>query len=357
MRLFHCTGCGQLVFFENTACLRCGRELAFDPVTCVMLSAPGSSEPGALGSSMNNSTGLRHCRGGAPDCNWLAGDGPDERCVSCRLTTSPAPAIDSISSTRWQRLESAKRRLLYTLLRLGLPLADLRFSFPEKGLTGHADGLITIVLSEADDAERERRRVELHEPLRTLLGHMRHEIGHFYHAKLVLDSPLLPEVRAVFGDERADYQAALKRHYAEGPPAGWEQNFISAYATSHPHEDWAETWAHYLHIVDGVEISEAYGLRSAPITCGPDGNTPAGSATGLSGAPQQVDDFAGLLAAWLPLTYLANSLNRSIGLNDWYPFVMNPPVIERLRLIHRVVVAAHSPAPVVPAPQATPTAA
>ena len=176
----------------------------------------------------------------------------------------------------WRKLEAAKHRLFYTLLRLNLPietrnenpeglafdfLADQPAQSGPKVMTGHDNGLITIALAEADDAERERRRTAMGEPYRTLLGHFRHEVGHYYWDRLVRDEGRLDPCRAVFGDDSQDYEQALQRHYAEGAPANWQENFVSAYATTHPWEDFAETWAHYLHIVDTLEMAGAFGVQ------------------------------------------------------------------------------------------------
>ncbi len=326
MRLFRCSNCSHLIFFENTSCIRCGEGLVFDPHTCVMRTHPLANQS-------------NRCRGGAPDCNWLAMSGEGGRCQSCALTINHS-AEDLPQIRQWSQLESSKRRLLYTLLRLNLPLTDLRFSFPATGMTGHDHGLITIVLSEADDAQRERRRIDLHEPLRTLIGHFRHESGHFFFDRLGFSSEVLAEIRGVFGDEQANYGEALKAYYAAGPSSNWQSNFISAYATAHPCEDWAETWAHYLHMVDAVELSTAYGLQLAPTTIGAEGRTQSANEIATSATPVDAvgdTDFSALLESWLPLTYFGNSLNRSIGLHDWYPFVMSPIVLDKLALIHRLV--------------------
>lgn len=312
MRLFACPSCSNLVFFDNCSCLRCGAALGFDPWTGSMR-APGDE-------------GLHGCREGDPACNWLLASGdPGPCCLACR-TTVVHPTTGGADLRRWQALERAKRRLLHTLLRLGLPLDGMTFAFPADGLTGHEDGLITVVLAEADDVERAKRQAQMGEAFRTLIGHFRHESGHHFHTRLVLNGPWRDAVRGAFGDEREDYQAALERHYREGPRPGWETSCISAYAASHPHEDWAETWAHYLHLVDAVEIAAAYGLSLAP--------DPAHPVSLAGGVPL---DFDGLLAAWYPLTWFANSLNRSIGLQDWYPFAPSPAVIAKLRLVHDVV--------------------
>src|SRR5262249_50270393 len=155
----------------------------------------------------------------------------------------------------------AKRRLVYTLLALNLPLVSrqedresgLSFEFladpadpaAPRVMTGHAGGVITVNVAEADDAERERRRLQMNEPYRPLLGAFRHEIGHYYWDRLIRGSARLAAFRETFGDERADYAEALDRHHAGGPPGDWQDRFVSAYASSHPWEDWAETWAHY----------------------------------------------------------------------------------------------------------------
>jgi hypothetical protein len=249
----------------------------------------------------------------------------------------------------WYKLEVAKRRLVYNLMMLGLPLLN-RSDDPEHGLafefladhdepeqkpvlTGHARGVITINIAEADDAERERRRVAMHEPYRTLLGHFRHEIGHYYWDRLIAGSDRLDAFRALFGDERADYGEALKTHYERGPVANWRDRLISAYAGAHPWEDWAESWAHYLHMTDTLETASACGVALKPRGT----NQPA-----LKADPNLVKrgSFECMLDAWFPLTYLLNNLNRGLGLADGYPFVLSTPVIEKLRFVHETVLVA-----------------
>jgi hypothetical protein len=233
-------------------------------------------------------------------------NGPD-LCESCVLTHN-RPEDDA----RYAEAEQAKRRLLFELGERGLwPLAgapDLRFDLQAGAMTGHADGLITLDLAEVDDAERIRRRQELDEPYRTVLGHFRHEIGHFYWP--VLTEGALDEVRALFGDERADYGEALDRHYDNGPPDDWAEAHVSAYATMHPWEDWAETFAHFLHIRDVMQTAGEWGLTDAAAT-----------------------PMAELVERWLPLSYALNAINRSLGHGDLYPYVLTPPVIEKLALI------------------------
>ena len=195
----------------------------------------------------------RQCANGTQHgvCNWMVpatGEEIDSFCAACRLNDVIPNLEAQANLERWRRLEIAKRRLLYTIFQLGLPVdavpeenrPALRFKFladtpaGEPTTTGHEDGIITINTAEADDAERERRRVNLHEPMRTLLGHVRHEVGHYYWDRLVANSGWLERFRVLFGDDRQDYASALNAYYQSGPPADWQSRFISAYASSHP---------------------------------------------------------------------------------------------------------------------------
>jgi hypothetical protein len=204
-------------------------------------------------------------------------------------------------------------------------------------MTGHCEGVITLNIAEADDAERVRRRVALHEPYRTLLGHLRHESGHYYWDRLIRDGGRTGDFRRMFGDESQDYGQALSAHYASGgAPAGWQANHVSAYATAHPWEDWAETWAHYLHMVDLLETAASYNTRVV--------------VPGSEDDPDEVenpfdtgaDDFDHLVEQWVPLTLLLNSLNRSLGQDDAYPFALTSGALEKLRFVHDVI---HAPVP------------
>jgi hypothetical protein len=341
MRVFHCDHCGHLIFFENTSCVSCGHPLAFLPA----LMQVGSLDPGEEDrwtSPRCPEGAYRLCANyrEAQVCNWAvdAAD-PNPLCLSCRLTTViPDLSVDGHKAA-WFKLEAAKRRVVYTLLTLGLPqdglsyrmLADAGPGEPPV-LTGHADGVITLNIAEADDAERERRRHALGEPYRTLLGHIRHEVGHFYWSTLIepREDRLAP-FRERFGDERADYAAALQRHYADGAPADWQKRFVSAYASAHPWEDWAETWAHYLHMIDTLETAATCGVSLKPTRR----DEPS-----LARVPETVtpdSSFDGLLASWFPVTYLLNNLNRGMGVADAYPFVLAPPVIEKLRFVNDLV--------------------
>jgi len=199
-------------------------------------------------------------------------------------------------------------------------------------MTGHDNGLITIALSEADDIERERRRLQMGEPYRTLLGHFRHEVGHYFWDVLVRDGGKLDACRQVFGDDSVDYGAALQRHYTDGAPSDWQLQFVSAYATSHPWEDFAETWAHYLHIVDTLEMAGEFGIEVRP---------PADLTGGLTARvnfdPYRTDDFDAIVTAWLPFTFAMNNVSRAMGTRDLYPFILSPTVIDKLGFIHGLV--------------------
>jgi hypothetical protein len=282
-------------------------------------------------------------------CNWaVPSDEPGPLCRSCCLTQVIPDLSVPDNKKAWVKIETAKRRLIYTLLGLKLPLPD-RTSDPKGGLavkfladpadpkaprvlTGHNEGVIVLNIAEADDAERERRRHQMGEPYRTLLGHFRHEIGHFYWDQLIRESEWLEQYRALFGDERTDYTAALKRHYKDGPPKDWEERFISTYATSHPWEDWAETWAHYLHMIDTLETAADCGLSLRPAH----GEEPKFRPVPTPQSGERAA-FDRLIDGWFPLTYLMNNLNRGMGLVDAYPFVLAPPVIEKLRFVHECI--------------------
>jgi hypothetical protein len=350
MKIFHCDHCGQLLFFENTECMGCHHQVAYLPD----LRLVGSLDPdGDIWRSplrRSAAAGYRLCHNNSVErvCNWaIPADDDNSLCLSCRLTRVIPNLADPANRSAWYRLESAKRRLLFTLIELGLPVSPeaddpspgLAFEFLADGdpgsspvMTGHSSGVITVNVAEADDAERERRRTDLHEPYRTLLGHMRHESGHYYWNLFTRDEQNLEQFRSLFGDERADYAASLRTHYEQGAPDDWQARFVSAYASAHPWEDWAETWAHYLHMVDTLETAAACGLSLKPRRR----DEPA-----LPDTPQPVSPapaaFDGLIEAWFALTYVLNNLNRGLGLTDAYPFVLSSPVIDKLRYVDNVV--------------------
>ena len=298
-------------------------------------------------------------------CNWAIPEhDPNGYCLACRLNQDIPDPNDPAALSSWQGLEIAKRRLVYTLLELGLPIETrqerqqrgLAFAFKsdgpdgEKVLTGHCDGLVTINLKEADGPAREQMRVALGERYRTLLGHFRHESGHYYWDRLLKDSPQLADYRALFGNEEEDYAEAVKRHY-ESPKQNWADEYVSAYATMHPWEDWAETWAHYLHMVDTLETAQSFGVAIRPQAVG------GAAAEAVTSGRVHFEKFEHLIGAWVPLTVALNSLNRSMGLSDVYPFVLGERVIAKLRFVHEVVERAGQgiAAGLEPAPQHAPT--
>ncbi|MDB5592542.1 putative zinc-binding peptidase [Enterovirga sp.] len=350
MKLFKCPCCGQLLHFENTRCENCGRRLGYVPEADVLSALePIPERQGVWQARAEIGGQYRFCANAEHDvCNWLIpADSSAGFCLACRHNRTVPNLSQPGAEAAWRRIEAAKHRLFYGLLRLDLPrpafgesrepltfdfLADAPLPDGPKVMTGHDDGLITIALAEADDAERERRRAAMGEPYRTLLGHFRHEVGHLYWDVLVRDGGALAECREVFGDDRQDYGQALNRHYREGPPADWRNSFVSAYATTHPWEDFAETWAHYLHIVDSLEMARAFGMSVAPRIEGADS-----LAATADVEVYDVPDIRGLVDRWIPLAFALNSVNRCMGQHDLYPFVLTPVVIEKLGFIHRLV--------------------
>ncbi|KAA0573650.1 putative zinc-binding peptidase [Azospirillum sp. Sh1] len=353
MKLFECQNCHQPLYFENTLCERCGHRLGYLPDAGTLSALDPTDRDGVWSALATPERLHKFCANAELDaCNWmLPADSAETHCAACRHNRTIPDLSDTDNLTRWRKLELAKHHLFYTLTNLNLPL-QTRIENPEEGLafdfltdtvaadgtvtpvlTGHANGLITINVAEADDAEREKRRTEMGEPYRTLLGHFRHEIGHYIWDRLVRDDPaLLERFRALFGDERQDYGEALKRHYADGAPADWQANFVSTYATAHPWEDFAETWAHYLHIVDTLETARAFGLRVRPrITEG------AELEAEVDFNPHKARRIEDLIDLWLPLTYAVNSLNRSMGQPDLYPFILSASVIEKLGYMNGMV--------------------
>jgi hypothetical protein len=331
MRWFNCE-CGARVFFDNTACLSCGRELGFlpEPRRIVALEPGTEAERVACGVSKR----VRKCKNYETHgvCNWLIrADDENELCLACRLSEVIPDQSDAENRAKWAKMEAAKRRLVYSLLGLGLPLVPksedaqngLAFEIKadtgnEHVITGHADGRITLNLAEADPVLREKTRVAMNERYRTLLGHFRHEIGHYYWDLLVRDSQNLDGFRQLFGDEQRDYTAALQEYYERKEQVSWSGDFVSVYATAHPWEDWAETFAHYLHMVDTVETAESFGLT-------------------LAKAQSGKRDFDSLRSRFVELALVLNALNRSMGLDDAYPFTLGDVAARKLGFVHDVV--------------------
>ena len=343
-------------------CLACGTLLGYDAARRQLLPL----EPdGAGGWQSIGGAALRYrlCaqREQPAGCNWLLerdepASGGAWQCRCCRLLrTWPDLSVDGYAAL-FQRIEQARRRLLSALIGLRLPVASKVFDDEARGLafdvrcadpgsapviTGHADGVITIDLDEADDVRREQRRTALREPYRTLLGHLRHESGHYYWQRLVAaDETRLAGWRSLFGDERADYAAALAAYHAGGPPADWQSRHVSAYASAHPWEDWAETWAHYLHMVDALDTAGSFGIDAAAVTLD---FAPFDRA--LLPADAQAGPFLERVRAWLELAGVLNELSRSIGVHDYYPFVLSDDAVRKLFFVHRVVTGPHPGGP------------
>ena len=352
MRTFHCDHCWNAVFFENTHCTQCGHQLGVLPdfLRVSALTQSGDSTWRALMPAAHDRL-YRKCRNYEAHnvCNWMVrAETSDHYCIACRLNL----IIPNLSRPgfvdHWYRLERSKRRLLYSLLKLGLPVVSksvqpdggLAFSFMsdldapsgQTVVTGHANGNITINIDEADSAIRERNRLDLNEKYRTLLGHFRHEIGHYYWDRLIRDRGAIEDFRKLFGDERIDYAASLDRYYEQGPPPDWSNRFITPYASSHPWEDWAESWAHYLHIVDALDTAGHFGLRMKRELA--DGSVHRADPRF---DPYHIREFHPIIEHWIPLTFALNSLNRSMGFQDLYPFVLPQPAIEKLAFVHDIV--------------------
>lgn len=330
MKRFHCS-CGQELFFDNSHCNQCGTSLGFDVSQLDLIAV--TDKGSYLQANQDSHLRFRRCQlhQQPVGCNWLiAEDDPHIQCPSCRLTRTIPDQRYTRNQNRWKVLETAKRRMLYGLLDLNLPInlpeSPLQFDFledqysnPETGfsqvLSGHSDGVITINAAEADGSYREAAREAMNEPYRTLLGHFRHEIGHYYWQHIGT-TPTKTAFIELFGNPEQDYQAALEHYYEHGPVENWQENFISAYASGHPLEDWAETWAHYLLMHEALETALAFQVIDAPI-----GNVP----------------FSTWLSEWLQLVLVLNALNRSIGNTDAYPFVVSPGVQKKLHFIDQLI--------------------
>lgn len=342
MRTFGCL-CSNCLFFESTECTRCGRKLGYDADLCTVIALdPGGGEAWIGVDGQASGRRYRLCANTLQHqvCNWLVAENdPTPYCRSCRLNEIIPNLSTGDNLRRWQSLEGEKRRLLHTLLALGLDFegaggqSPLSFEFLEDQRTnplvhedhvtiGHQSGRITINVVEADPHYIEKSRDKLKQPYRTLLGHFRHESGHYYWERLIAGTDRLQPFRDLFGDESIDYAAALENFYARPPLEGWHANFVSAYAQAHPFEDWAESWAHFLHMVDTLETAREFGV---------------GPALTLQ------EDFDEGIQAWMRVTVMLNELNRSMGLRDAYPFVLTAPVVDKLRFIRNVVLEAGCP--------------
>ena len=335
MKLFECH-CGQEVFFESNRCLRCGAGLGFDVERLELISL----RPGP-GDTLLDAQDRRFtaCANGREfdACNWLVPETSESRhCWACQFNRTIPDQSLAHNTERLRRFEVARKRLLFTLLQLRLPLRN-GFADPQNGLwfdfvedersnperypesfvpTGYHGGIITINAMEADDAAREAVRAQMNEAYRTLLGHLRHESGHYYWALLDPDPGSRADFERLFGDPTADYDEALTHYYANGPRPGWQERYISAYASAHAVEDWAESWAHYLYIYDALETASTHGFVDT------------------MAASMSIDE---MIVNWQSLSVALNELNRSSGLADAYPFVITDTVGDKLRFVDRVV--------------------
>ena len=317
MRAFTCQTCGSELFFENSVCITCGSPVAFDRASRRMVRVVDRPV----------CANLDRC-----GCNWLAEpDSPAGLCFNCTLTRT-RPADGDVDGLRQYAVaEAAKRRLVVELDELGLPVVpsdgylglafDLLSSSDRPVTTGYDNGVITLDLAESDDAHRESLRASMAEPYRTVLGHFRHEIGHYYAEVLLLTTPRRSTFVDVFGEPSKPYVNALHHHYDAGAPPDWSDRFISAYASMHPLEDFAEVFAHLLHICEALRTANAFGLITD------------------EAATRQpfVDRVTG---TWLPLAKGLNQINRSMGKADLYPFVIAQPVLAKLDFVARVVAEA-----------------
>jgi hypothetical protein len=336
-----CPHCRHFLYLDTLVCPNCGADLGFH-----MLSRQ-------FYGLRNNQTMIADriwytCSNRSWACNWLVrDDAPAGRCFSCRLTRTRPAADDTVALQKLAGTEEAKRRLLLQLASLGLPIVgwdiqpgglgfDLLSSLSDGRpvMIGHANGIITIDLAESLDDRREALRIRLGEPYRTILGHLRHEVGHYYQNVLLTDDEGWAHCRALFGDERASYRDALKRHYAVGAPDDWRDSFISEYATMHPWEDFAETFAHYLHITGTLQTAAAIGIRlDAAVT----------SLRDVDVVPRESYEdqpIQSLLTDWEWMSQAFNRINRSMGFGDLYPFRLVEPVRRKLAFMHDIVTKA-----------------
>ena len=344
MKIFKCGNCKNSVFFENHSCENCGHLTGYRDEDRKMLTFDATIKKLI---SDREQVEYKFCKNNEYDaCNWvLEKESPEEFCKACQLNRT-IPNLANIENVKnWKNLEVAKHRLVYQLQKIGLPLVSqlttkdgLCFDFVARQdnpslMTGHANGVVTILIREGDSVVREKTRKELLEPYRTLVGHLRHEVGHYFWDVLIRDNPkILQKYRAIFGDESADYGEALETYYKNGAPEDWQKNFISTYATSHPWEDWAETWAHYLHIMDMVETAYFFRLNVKP-----KGVQSKELKTKVSFDPYSISDFNAIVKTAVPLSFAVNSLNRSMGIPDVYPFVISAKIVEKLKFIHHLL--------------------
>ena len=324
MKRFHCR-CGAQLFFENHRCLKCGLDVGFDPQLMIMVPVDGET---AVYCGNWSDHGV---------CNWLRPrDNSNHLCAGCQFNRTIPDLTLSNNLKRWASIEQAKKRLFFTLMELRLPL-ESGWQSPSKGLlfdflddersqpghysgsfvtSGFCDGVVTLNVLEADDAARAAMQSEMLEPYRTLIGHFRHESGHYYWSLVSEDVESTTMFKGVFGDPKADYATALRRYYHDGPSCDWHSSFISTYATSHPLEDWAETWSHYLYIFDALQTARAQGL--------------------ITDAVEEMT-IAERIVCWRELSIVLNEMNRSVGGSDAYPFSIGEGVTHKFEAVEEVI--------------------
>jgi hypothetical protein len=337
-----CPACRHFLYLDALVCPNCDAELGYHILTRQFYSVH-------RGHTVIDDQTWYTCSNRGWDCNWLVWEGaPAGRCFSCRLTRTGPDADDTIALAKLAKTEEAKRRLLLQLGDLGLPIVpwdvtpgglgfDLlsSISLGRPVTIGHANGIVTIDLAESLDDRREALRIKLGEPYRTMLGHLRHETGHYYQNVLLQTDQDWAQCRDLFGDERASYRDAITRHYSMGAPENWHESFISEYATMHPWEDFAETFAHYLHITGTLQTAAAIGIHlDATATSMRDTDViPLGS--------YREESVALLLSDWEWMSEAFNRINRAMGFGDLYPFDIVGPVRRKLAFMHDIVT--HAP--------------
>lgn len=364
-RAFECQ-CGKPVFFRNSTCLACQTPLGYDPGAVLLRPLEALDDglwralPVAGSASDVPLKSYRRCGNfsTAANCNWLLDSDESTTttlCKGCRLVRTIPDVSLPDGAGLWAKTEAAKQAVVAQLISLGLPVQSKVSEDLEHGvmfdllrtldgqpkvMTGHDSGLITLDVAEAEDAHREKVRADMHEPYRTLIGHVRHELGHYYWERIVRGTKWEEPCRALFGDDRIDYGQALKTYYDNGAPVDWRDSFVSEYATAHPYEDWAETWAHYLHMIDAYGTARSFGLRPSGLMDFdpfPEDALAAGD-TDLETSDRE---FLSMVNRWTELTIAMNQVTRSMGEPDFYPFVLSSPAVKKLHFIHRVIHASH----------------
>jgi len=334
MRRFLCDRCASRVGFDAFRCGSCGTELGY----VVERYGPCALTRRSATSYLVDDSSIEwhRCLNAAWGCNWmLPADTPGDWCRSCRLTRGRPDESDTSAVEAWATAEAAKRRLVHQLDELDLPLDaivpgagalafDLVYVPGEVRVTGYLDGVVTLDLTDTDDARREALRRAFAEPLRTVIGHLRHEVGHFYWPLLAVVDGSLEPFRQLFGDERVDYATAIHTHHSHQPSsAPADPDFISPYAASHPSEDWAESFAHYLHVHDALGSAVAAGIDVGPIA---------------STETHPTEDYRAQFAGWLHLAAAVNDVTEALGLETVYRFDPGPGAIDKLVFVHERLV-------------------